>query len=197
MNMKTFNFKNIFSSLDYNNYDCHSLAKYYEEKYNLNQKKYIFFYNRFHNLEVLKKFDSSLFLENNFDPENPLFQTVPAKGLIVLDYDRALSLDLNEKQDLREFQLIAANLIRVIFENPQKAQFLQDFDYFNQILEFAILEGFFEYFNISVEDLLLVLAKYNYIKAHDCAFISYARALVEQSRSKDIIVWNIKLIQKF
>lgn len=166
----------FFFNLKYD-FDFENLCLYYKKLY-FNKKNNI----KLHNLFLLKKFNTKLFLLNNLSVEDKNFAFLPVNGLIQYDYERILQLDLKNKNDLQEFRLISANLIRVIYENPEKCIFLQDFMFFNTIIEFCLLEGNYDYFNIEVEKLLLILAKHNYIKAQDCAFIAYARINIEKMK---------------
>lgn len=166
----------FFFNLKYD-FDFENLCLYYKKLY-FNKNNNI----KLHNLFLLKKFNTKLFLLNNLSVEDKNFAFLPVNGLIQYDYERILQLDLKNKNDLQEFRLISANLIRVIYENPDKCIFLQDFMFFNTIIEFCLLEGNYDYFNIEIDKLLLILAKHNYIKAQDCAFIAYARINIEKMK---------------
>lgn len=112
----------------------------------------------------------------SFDDER--YELYPNHGWIERDYEQMLSLDLTKAQDKDNFRLLAANLVRVIMDHPPILQKMKEWPHFDKILEFSLVEGLYEYFNIEVEDILVKCVQQKVINSGDCGLISAAKTMI-------------------
>lgn len=132
-----------------------------------------------HNLFSLSRLPTEyLTVISPFSFDDVRYTLYPNLGWIEEDYNQMLSLDLNDPEDKKIFRLLAANLARVIVYDSKILQKFKTFPHFEQILEFTIIEGLYEYFNIDVETLLLKCLEQKIIRSGDCALLTMSKQLI-------------------
>ncbi len=149
------------------------ISRYYIDLYDKKVKNYA------HRLVFLASIAPSyLTISNSFSFDDDRYVLYPNRGWLEKDYERVLELNLENKEDLKEFRLIGANLARVIKYKPSKIVEIKDFPHFEAILEFILIEGLYDYFSITSEELIMNCIKYNLIKSGDSGAIAMSKALI-------------------
>lgn len=178
--MTSYNFTHLDKKLE-------KASRYYINFYDKKSKNY------FHNMNFLASISPSyLTIANSFSFDDERYVYYPNLGWLEKDYERILELNLENKEDLREFRLIAANLARIIKYKPSKIVEIKDFPHFEAILEFILIEGLYDYFSITSEELLMQCIKHKLLKSGDTGAIAMAKALI----FKDWYA-NLSLFDKF
>lgn len=132
-----------------------------------------------HNLFTLAGIKAEyLHIPSPFTFDDERYEYYPNHGWIEQDYNQMLTLNLDKEKDKNNFRLLAANFVRVIIDEPKILQKFKEFPHFDAILEFSLIEGLYEYFNINIEDILLKCVQQKVLSSGDCGLITVAKGLI-------------------